>query len=150
MQRPTGISVLAILILISAGLRFVISFFDMAMGSYLTSMAVSPGYIPPQYKAAVDALGDLGFWIGLFGMVTAVIMMIAVRGIWTLSKWGWWLGLVVLLIALTLNVIPMLQGTVNPRLIVQSLLDIAFLIYLVTPGARAAFRRPSSDVSAPA
>lgn len=150
LQRPRGISILAILILISAVVRFIISFIDMALGSTLSAMANSPGYVVPGAKAAVDAIGDLGFWIGLIGMAVAVVMLIAVRGLWTMSKWGWWLALVVLVIALGLNLIPMFQGTVNVRLVVQTLLDAVFLIYLLMPGARAAFSPESPDVSAPA
>jgi hypothetical protein len=149
MQRPTGITVLAIAILVSATIRFIISFIDMALGSWLTAMAMSPGYIAPAARPAVDAIGDLGFWIGLFGMIVACVMVIAVRGLWALSKWGWWLGVAVLLVALLLNVIPMLQGTVNLRLVLQTLFDTAFLVYLFTPGVRAAFAGPH-DVSAPA
>ena len=93
MQRPTGITVLAISILVIATFRFIISFLDMAIGSWLTAMAMSPGYIAPQYRAEVDAIGDLGFWIGLFGMIIAVVMLIAVRGLWSMSGWGWWLAL---------------------------------------------------------
>src|SRR4051794_20314490 len=110
MQRPTGISVLAIAILVIAGFRFFISFLDMAIGSYMTAMAISPGYTPPQYRAEVDAMGDLGFWIGLFGMAVAVAMLIAVRGLWTMSGWGWWFALFALVVALFLNLVPMLKG----------------------------------------
>ena len=149
MRRPKGVSILAIAILISATLRFIISFFDMAMGSYLSSMAMSPGYIPPEYRAEADALGDLGFWIGLFGMTVAVVMLFAVRGLWTLRGWGWWLSVFTLSMALLLNLIPMFQGVVNLRLIVQSLFDAGFLAYLFTPHIRAAFSA-ASDVSAPA
>ena len=150
MQRPTGITVLAICILVSATIRFIISFLDMALGSWLSAMAVSPGYMPPAVAPFVDSIGDLGFWIGLFGMIIAVIMLIAVKGLWTVSKWGWWMASLVLLVALVLNVIPMLQGTVNLRLIVQSLFDLAFLIYLMMPSVRALFMARPGDVSAPA
>jgi len=148
MQRPRGVSVLAIAILVSATLRFIISFFDMAMGSYLTSMAVSPGYIVPEAKAAVESLGNLGFWIGLFGMIVAVVMLIAVRGLWTLAKWGWWLALTVLVIALLLNFIPMLQGVFTVWLTVQTLFDAVFLVYLLTPRVRAVFTGVMPDASA--
>ena len=103
MQRPTGITVLAISILVIATFRFIISFLDMAIGSWLTAMAMSPGYIVPQYRAEVDAIGDLGFWIGLFGMIVAVVMLIAVRGLWSMHKYGWWLSLICLAVALILT-----------------------------------------------
>jgi hypothetical protein len=150
MQRPTGISVLAISILVVAIFRFIISFLDMAIGSWMTAMAMSPGYIPPQYRAEVDAMGDLGFWIGLFGMVIAVAMLIAVRGLWTMAGWGWWFALFTLGVALFLNLIPMFQGTVTGRLIAESLFYVVFLIYLLTPHVRAAFSSDTSNVSAPA
>jgi hypothetical protein len=150
MQRPTGITVLAIAILVIAVFRFIISFLDMAIGSWLTAMAMSPGYIAPQYRAEVDAIGDLGFWIGLFGMVVAGIMLIAVKGLWTMSGWGWWLALFALAIGFLFNLIPMFQGVITARLIVESLFYVGFLIYLLTPHVRAAFRGTSTDVSAPA
>src|SRR3954451_9019774 len=139
MRRPTVVSVLAIAILISATLRFIISFFDMAAGSWLTAMANSPGYVPREAVPLVDFLGNLGFWIGLFGMIVAVVMLIAVRGLWTLARWGRRLAVIVLLVALLLNVIPMIQGVITVRLVVQSLFDIVFLAYLFTPRVRAAF-----------
>ena len=150
MQRPTGITVLAIAILVIAVFRFIISFLDMALGSWMSAMANSPGYILPQYRAEVDAMGDLGFWIGLFGMVVAGIMLIAVRGLWTMSKSGWWLSLIALGLGLILNLIPMFQGTITGRLIVESLFDVVFLGYLLTPHVRAAFSPDASNVSAPA
>ena len=150
MQRPTGITVLAIAILVIAAFRFIISFLDMAIGSWMSAMANSPGYIVPEYRAEVDAIGDLGFWIGLFGMVVAGIMLIAVRGLSTMSKSGWWLSLITLGLALVLNLIPMFQGSVTGRLIAESLFDVVFLGYLLTPHVRAAFSPASADVSAPA
>jgi hypothetical protein len=150
MRRPTGISVLAIAILISAALHFIISFLDMALGSWLSAMAMSPGYIVPEYRAEADTLGNFGFWIGLIGMVVAVVMMIAVRGLWTMSRWGWWLSLGVLVVSLVFNVIPMIQGLVTMRLMVQTVLDGAFLAYLLRPRVHALFSARSPDISAPA
>jgi hypothetical protein len=150
LQRPTGITVLAISILVIAAFRFIISFLDMAIGSWLTAMAMSPGYIAPQYRAEVDAIGDLGFWIGLFGMIVAGVMLIAVRGLWSMSGWGWWLALFALAIGLVLNLIPMFQGTITGRLIAESLFYLVFLVYLFMPHVRAAFSPASADVSAPA
>lgn len=150
LQRPTGITVLAISILVIAAFRFIISFLDMAIGSWLTAMAMSPGYIAPQYRAEVDAIGDLGFWIGLFGMIVAGIMLIAVRGLWSMSGWGWWMALFALALGLILNLIPMFQGTITGRLIAESLFYLVFLVYLFTPHVRAAFSPASADISAPA
>jgi uncharacterized membrane protein len=150
LQRPTGITVLAIAILVIAIFRFIISFLDMAIGSWLTAMAMSPGYIAPQYRAEVDAIGDLGFWIGLFGMIVAVILLIAVKGLWTMSKWGWWMALFALAIQFLLNLVPMFQGTITGRLIAESLFDVVFLVYLLTPHVREAFRSKPPGVSAPA
>ena len=149
-QRPTGITVLAISILVIAVFRFIISFLDMAIGSWMSAMANSPGYILPQYRYEVDAIGDLGFWIGLFGMIIAVVMLIAVRGLWSMQKYGWWLSLICLAIALILNLVPMFKGTINGRLIAESLFDVVFLVYLILPSARAAFAPASTDVTAPA
>ena len=150
MQRPTGITVLAIAILTIAAFRFIISFLDMAIGSWLTAMAMSPGYMPIEMRPYADAIGDLGFWIGLFGMAVALVLFIAARGLWMMKKSSWWLTLICLVVALILNVIPMLQGTVTTRLITEALFDVVFLVYLVTPGVRGAFGDAQSNISQPA
>jgi len=150
MQRPTGITVLAISILVIAVFRFIISFLDMAFGSWMSAMANSPGYVAPQYRYEVDAIGDLGFWIGLVGMIVAVVMLIAVRGLWSLQKYGWWLAVISLVFALILNLVPMFKGTITGRLIAESLFDLVFLVYLMFPHTRAAFAPASDGISAPA
>jgi uncharacterized membrane protein (DUF2068 family) len=73
-----------------------------------------------------------------------------VKGLWTMSGWGWWLALFALAIGFLFNLIPMFQGVITARLIVESLFYVGFLIYLLTPHVRAAFRGTSTDVSAPA
>ena len=150
MKRPTGITVLAIALLVSSVFRFIISFIDFGIGGWLTAMAMSPGYVVPEAVPAVAALGNLGFWIGLIGMIVAVIMLVAVRGLWTLSTWGWWLTVALLLIGLTLNLIPMSHGVFTTRIVVLAIFDAAFLAYLFTPQIRAFFSGAPGDVSAPA
>jgi hypothetical protein len=147
-QRPTGISVLAIALLVSAAFRFVVSFIDFGIGSWLTAMAASPGYVVPEAVPAVAAIGNLGFWIGLIGMIVAVIMLIAVRGLWTLATWGWWLTVALLLIGLSLNLISMLQGVLTTRIVVLTVFDAAFLAYLFTPQISSFFTAGSPDASA--
>jgi hypothetical protein len=67
-----------------------------------------------------------------------------------MSKSGWWLSLIALGLALIINLVAMFQGTVTGRLIVESLFDVVFIGYLLTPHVRAAFSPASADVSAPA
>jgi hypothetical protein len=149
-KRPTGVTVLAIALLVSAVFRFMISFIDFGIGGWLTAMAMSPGYVAPEAVPAVAALGNLGFWIGLIGMMVAAITLIAVRGLWTLSTWGWWLTVALLLIGLTLSLIPMSRGVFTTRIVMLAILDAAFLAYLFTPQIRAFFSGAPGDVSAPA
>ena len=85
MQRPTGITILAIALLTIAAFRFIISFLDMAIGSWLTAMAMSPGYMPIEMRPYADAIGGLDFWIGLFGMAVALVLVV-VAATWEIEK----------------------------------------------------------------
>jgi uncharacterized membrane protein (DUF2068 family) len=144
-QRPTVITVLAILAFITGGFHFLMSFLAMAIGSQLTAMAASVGYVPPALKPAYASMGNLGFWIGLIGMAAALFTLFAGAGLWTLKRWGWWLALIGVGINLVTHLVAAIQGAITPASIVGALLNIAVIIYLFRPPVRQAFSGFSID-----
>jgi hypothetical protein len=136
-KRPAGLTVLVALLLIGAVFRFVVSFTDFGVGSTLAASGASPGSVPPEAAPAVAALGNLGIWIGVVSIAVAVLMILAAVGLWTLQPWGWWLAVFGLAIGLAANLMPLMQGAGTDRMAVLSVLDAAFLAYLLTPQIRA-------------
>ena len=100
MDRPTGVTLIAILGFIVGGLHFIGSFLAFASGSWLQAEAVS-GYFVPAATGFVYSFGNLGFWIGMLGMIVAVIMLVAAGGLWVLSKFGWKLTIIALVLNLS-------------------------------------------------
>jgi hypothetical protein len=142
-KRPAGLTVLVALLLIGGVFRFVVSFLDFGAGSWLAAVGAGPGSVPPAAGAAAVALGTLGFWIGLVSMAVAVLMLLAAGGLWALQPWGWWLAVGGLALGLAANLMPLMQGVLTTRLAVLSVLDAAFLAYLLTPQIRAFYVSPS-------
>jgi uncharacterized membrane protein (DUF2068 family) len=138
-QRPTGITILSILAFISGGFHFLIGFLDMAIGSQLTAMAASPGYVPPALQPAYAYMGNLGFWLGVIGMAGGLFTLFAGAGLWTLKKWGWWLALLGQGFSIVSHIVPALGGTTTPSSLVGLLVSIGIVIYLFLPHVRDAF-----------
>lgn len=139
MERPTGITLLAIVGFVSGSLHFLGSFLAFVSGSWLSAAAVSPGYFSPQSAPYVDAFGNLGFWIGLVGMAAAVVTLAAAAGLWTLMRWGYWLAIVSLCVNLVLDVAQALGGNLNISSLLGGCLAVVALGYLARPHTRHAF-----------
>ena len=150
MGRPLGIIVLAVALLVGAVFHFIVPFTDFGIGNWLTAMSVSRENVDPAAAPAVAALGTLGLWLGLFGMILAGVMLIAMRGLWTFATWGWWLTVACLLVGLALNVIPMMYEIFTTRIILMAVFDASFLAYLFTPQIRSFYTGGPPDVSAAA
>ena len=84
----------------SGALHFLAAFLAFSAGSVISAQAKS-GYFVPMATPFVDAFGNLGFSIGLIGMLLALITLIAAGGLWVLSRtWGFWLATVILVLDL--------------------------------------------------
>jgi len=138
MQRPTGVTILAILAFLSGGLHFLSAFLAFAGGSWISAEARS-GYYIPQAAPFAYAFGNYGFWIGLFGMIVASITLAAACGLWVQSKFGYWLAIVALALNLVRDVVDWLGGYVSVYSVLGALIAIGALVYLTRPGIRHAF-----------
>ena len=147
MGRPMGVIVLAVALLVGAVFHFIVPFTDFGIGSWLTATSVSREHVDPAAAPVVAALGIVGLWIALIGMILAGVMLIAMRGLWTFATWGWWLTVACLLVGLALNVIPMMAGIFTTRISLIAVFDASFLAYLFTPQIRSFYTGGPPDVS---
>jgi hypothetical protein len=138
MDRPTGVTLIAILGFIVGGLHFIGSFLAFASGSWLQAEAVS-GYFIPAATPFVYSFGNLGFWIGMVGMIVAVIMLVAAGGLWVLSKFGWRLTIIALVLNLVLDVVHWLGGAFTIPSLLGAVVAVGMLIYLLRPEVKHAF-----------
>jgi hypothetical protein len=139
MQRPTGVTILALIAFVSGALHFLGAFLAFSAGSVASAQAMS-GYFVPIATPFVNAFGNLGFSIGLIGMILATITLVAAGGLWVLSRtWGFWLASVILVLDLIGDIAALLGGAVSVFTIVGALFAIIALIYLWQPRVRQAF-----------
>ena len=133
MQRPSGITVLAILYFVSGGLSLAMSCLAMAVGNWLTVKAELPGYFPALLAPASAFRGQLAFWLGLIGTTAALFKLIAAVGLWTLQPWGWRLALFSGTLKLVTHVVAANRRAITPAGTVSALVNGAILIYLSRP-----------------
>ena len=148
MQRPTGVTILALLAFVSGALHFVGAFLAFSAGSIVSAQAKS-GYFVPIATPFVDAFGNLGFSIGLIGMLLALITLIAAGGLWVLSRtWGFWLASIILVLSLIDDLIALLGGGATWFTLLGALFALVALIYLWQPRIRQVFAGYPIDAAA--
>ena len=136
MQRPQGITVLAILALIAGGVGLIVGALGLAFGGAAAA---------PQGQAMADAAGIPGLGanamiLGMFAMLLALLDLIFAYGAWKLMNWAWILGIVLqaLTIAQMLSMW-LMRGFRWPEVAVIGLAAI-ILVYMLQPKVRAAFQ----------
>ena len=122
MKRPLGVTITAILALISGllGLCCPVLVF--------TGSAFLGGF-----------LGTIGFIAGFFLVVGPVLELIFAYGAFKLHRWAWYLGLISTAITVTGVIINIFQGGTIWSALGGSILPIIIFIYLWTPNVRQAF-----------
>src|SRR3954462_11093525 len=145
MQRPTGITVLAILDFVSGGLNLATSCFSMMVGSWLTS--ARPGYVPALLAPSAAFQGEHAFWLGLVGAVASLFKLVAAAGLWTLQPWAWKLALLGGALKVMTHLLAVTRGAMTPSGVVGALGNGAALVYLFSPHVQRALSGvPDSDV----
>jgi Predicted membrane protein (DUF2127) len=127
MQRPTGITVLAILAAIG-GVFGILG--GLALISVGTVVATSSG------------LGGLAAVLGLIALAYGILSLVLAYGFWTLQPWAWTLGVGLEVAGIVINV---LQYINNSSALGGTIFSIAInaivLWYLYQPNVKAAFGR---------
>ena len=145
MQRPSGITVLAILYFVSGGLSLVMSCFAMVVGNWLAVKAEQPGYFPALMAPASAFRGQLAFWLGLVGTAASLFKLVAAVGLWTLQPWGWRLAVIGAALKLVTHVVAANRRAITPAGTVSALVNGAILIYLSRPYVQRALWGPRDE-----
>ena len=122
MKRPFGITVIAILALISG-------LFGLCWPTLVFTGSTLFGGI----------LGTVGFIAGLFLVVGPVLELIFAYGAFGLRRWAWYLGLIASGITVIGVVINIFSGGSFWSAVLGSVLSIIIFIYLLTSNVRQAF-----------
>src|SRR5262252_8120000 len=109
MQRPTGITVLAILYFLGGGLSLAV-----AAGGRMAEEAAASGAVPPALAPNLAARGDVAFWSGLLGTAASLFSLGAGAGLWTLQPWAWQLALVRATLKVVRHLTAAIQGAITP------------------------------------
>jgi hypothetical protein len=128
-QRPLGVTILAILQLIAGFL-----------GLCFPTVLLIGGTL-------VAFLGPVGTFVGVLGIIAGLLMLLGpvlhllvAYGALNLRKWAWWLGL----IATGVDVLSAALNVWNGVGLVAAIIPVGFslivFVYLLTPGVRQAFR----------
>jgi Predicted membrane protein (DUF2127) len=127
MQRPTGITVLAILAAIG-GVFGILG--GLALISVGTVVATSSG------------LGGLAAVLGLIALAYGILSLVLAYGFWTLQPWAWTLGVGLEVAGIVINVLQYINNTSALGGTIFSIaINAIVLWYLYQPNVKAAFGR---------
>jgi uncharacterized membrane protein (DUF2068 family) len=137
MARPTGVTVLAILSFIGAGLTVLVALAFMMGGAALSQMTGGgPG------AAMFAGLGAIG---GVFILCFAVLYVVVGIGLWMLRNWGRLLMMILAGVGLVFGAIGLLTALMHFRMmglawnVVVCAVDLLIITYLLKPHVKQAF-----------
>lgn len=122
MARPTGVTIIAALMIIGGVLGIIASI------------------------AIIGLLGSIGFGLaailGIVALVSAVLSLVAGIGLWQLKPWGWTLAFAIAVVNIVVNVVSVLTGNATiAGVAVNTIINAVVIYYLNTPEVKAAFGR---------
>jgi uncharacterized membrane protein (DUF2068 family) len=127
MQRPTGITVLAVLAAIG-GVFGILG--GLALIGVGTVVASSTG------------LGGLAAILGLIALAYGILSLVLAYGFWTLQPWAWTLGVGLEVAGIVINVLQYINNTSALGGTIFSIaINAIVLWYLYQPNVKAAFGR---------
>lgn len=132
MQRPTGITILAVLALIGGVLALFAALGLFGLGA-LSSAALGNvgGFI----------FGGLAIFIGLITLISAGLSLAFAYGAWYLKPWGWVMGVVSQGFSILISIINIIGGGSFFNQLINIAIAGAILYYLFTPEVKRAFGR---------
>ncbi|MGH2358862.1 MAG: hypothetical protein ACRDGJ_12795 [Candidatus Limnocylindria bacterium] len=127
MQRPMGVTIIAVLSAIGGVLGVLASLVLLGLGAAV---------------GAATGLGGLAFIAGLLVLLYSVLSLVLAYGFWTLKPWAWPLGVGVQILGVVQAVLQFMNDTSNIVGLVISLAIAAVILwYLFQPHVRGAFGR---------
>jgi uncharacterized membrane protein (DUF2068 family) len=126
MQRPTGVTIIAVLSAIGGVLGLLASLVLLGFGA----------------AGAAGGLGGLAFVAGLIVLAYSVLSLVLAYGFWFLKSWAWPLGVGVQAVGILQAVLQFMNNTSQVvSLVVSIAIAGVILWYLFQPHVKAAFGR---------
>jgi hypothetical protein len=129
MERPTGVTILAVLAFIGAALCLLAVPILMLGGAALMGMAGAG-----RSSMATGFLAGLGAAVAFFLVALAALYAISGYGLWTLKGWGRILTLVLVIIGLAFAAIGALSSLMHFRmfLLIRQLIVVGIDVWIIT------------------
>jgi hypothetical protein len=148
MQRPTGVTILAVLEFIGGALGILGGCGLVGLGALGGATAVGGAAAGEAGRAAVaGGLGILGIGLGVFTIILSVVGLFIGYGLWTLKKWAWNAARILSIVSIVFSIIGILNSILGGQGADSSILSSAVTIainafivyYLNKPEVKAAF-----------
>jgi hypothetical protein len=135
MQRPFGVTVLAMLSLVSGLWGILKGLFALGVGGVVAALVAGA------HPIAGAMVGVFAVVIGIVAVLTGLFCLLFAYGAWNLRPWAWTLGVVTNTITLVWSLLVVLgPGLLRERL-GTIIVSMVILYYLTTPQIKKAFGR---------
>ncbi|HXX71305.1 MAG TPA: hypothetical protein VEI55_03370 [Candidatus Acidoferrum sp.] len=138
MERPTGVTVIAVLAFIGAFCLFFAAFGMFLGGAILSSLANRPGL------GMIAGMG--GAIVGVVFLGVAAVYLVLGIGLWKLQNWARIVTVILVGLGLLFNAFSLLHSVLHLHVIlffmqaVVTAIDVWVVVYLLTPNVRQAFK----------
>ncbi len=146
-SRPTGVTIIAILNIISGIIMLIGGAALVAVGTIIPE-AMEQGMMGPEMSGMTAGMaGALGVGMGGTIIALAVFSFIVAFGLWTGKSWAWTLTVVLSVISIALNAISLAGANFGG--VISIIISAVILYYLYRPHVKAYFGKgPSPPKSA--
>lgn len=134
-ERPTGVTILAVLAVIGGLIALFFGGFMAFMGP-----ALGVEMTKQTSEAASAAYGALMTGLGVALLVQGLLQLITAYGLFTLKGWAWVLAVILQLFSLAVNGLQLVRGQIGGPVIAM-LIAAGILYYLFRPHVKRAFGR---------
>ncbi len=135
-QRPTGITILAVLALIGGIFGICGGLGGIVGGSFLGGIAASAG------ASNATALGGMVVVYSIVALIFAVADLVFGFGAGTLKPWAWMLGMVLFGLNIVFNLVAVIAGWSSlTSVLISIVIGGVIIYYLLTPDVKKAFGR---------
>ncbi len=142
-QRPTGVTILAILAFIGGALGILVGGLGTICGGVIGGIGAAAAREAPGAAGGLLAGALFTALFGLSGVVLGVLELILGFGFWTLKPWSWMLGIILSIAGIVIALLTILAGRGGGLIgaVIPIVIYGVILYYLFTPEVKKAFGR---------